>query len=425
METSQLFNETVDDKVKFLYMKLNFLDTTFNSTEFAYLKNTLDVIDPLTWVLAIGGNGELLLQSPFDFRYVSLGSLSASGVNSLNIDIITPECFTSNISDEGKICAIVDMIDRLTIDAISSFHEKKGEIVLQLDTFKICLERQSDKRRYVFRDKDRTEPLIGRLTESAHAVLQSTVEYTCWAAGDISDSAVVPRDRAHWWVNWLLNFVVILVVLFSPYPFFTYFDWHNPPQDNKIRIDTRPYPFGFFHFVFYSTFVKSGCTYNLCSLSCWLRYIFFAIFMCLLCCIQFVPYLYVDHDNYALRKMATERLGVWQFDWGNRLLPFFCMAVVLINIILFNILKFCITRRQVNKENLEDKDSNLKRIGKSYLTTYLILTEADDKDIIEILCPEKSGDVFVHTPSIQDIWSIWKVLKLFYNGKRNWCVKIF
>ena len=83
VETSKIFNETIDDKIIFLYLKFNFMNATFNSTEFIPLRNTLNVIDSLTWVLAIGGNGELLLQSPFDCRYASLGALSASGVNGL------------------------------------------------------------------------------------------------------------------------------------------------------------------------------------------------------------------------------------------------------------------------------------------------------------------------------------------------------
>ena len=76
------------------------------------------------------------------------------------------------------------------------------------------------------------------------------------------------------------------------------------------------------------------------------------------------------------------------------------------------------------KGNLERKDSNLKKIGKSYLTTELIFTQFCDKDIVAAICPENSGNVFEHTPNIHDIWNILLVLKILYNGKKSRMVKI-
>ncbi|XP_072028547.1 uncharacterized protein [Amphiura filiformis] len=420
--SSSQFNETLTAKTRFLYLKLNFLDVDFNSTEFAYLQNTLDVIDPLTWVLSVGGNGKLLLQSPFDFKYVSLGTLSASGVGSVDIDIITPECFTGDISDEEKLCSIVDLLYSLTIDAINNFQSKTNDLILQVSSFKVCLEKQSAKRRYIFRNKnDRTVNLLERMSESAHGILQSTPEYSCWVANDTTEMItptpiIIPRDRTNWWFRWLLNIVATFIVLFSPYLFFKYFDWQNPPKDNKIRIDTRPYPFGFFHFVFYSTFLKCD---DLCSLSCWLRYIFFFLLMAFLCCIQFLPYLYVDPNNYSLRKLAAERMDVWKFDWGNRYLTYFCVTVIMVNIILYNCLKFSITRRQMMNN---DEATPINDIGKSYLTTKWIFPQTDDKDIVAEICPEKGGDIFIDSPKV---WNLLKVLKKTSKGSRSTCTKIF
>ena len=417
-ETRKQFNETIDETTTLFYLRLNFLNTTFNTTEFAYLKNTSNVIDPLLWVLAVGKNGKVLLRSSFDFIHMSLGSLGLYGIRSLNLDIITPACFTGDMSDDEKLCAIADMIIGLTTDAVNFFHEKNGDMVLQLENFNVCLERQSDERRYVVTDTGRTETLLGRLSRSGHGVLQFTAEYSCLPANDIMVSTILPRGRAHYWLPWLFNVVKILVILFSPYLFFAFFDWKNPPKNGKIRLDTRPYPFGFFHFAFYSTFVKNDCVYNLCSLSCWLRHIFMSIFMIFLCCLQFIPYLYIDRNNFVLREKAAERMGVWKFGGRNFALTYISIAALLVNIILFNVLKI---RRL---ESLEGKDSNLKKIGISYITSELIFTQADDKEIISTICPESSGSVFEHTPNIHDIWNILAVLKMLHNGKKSRMVKI-
>ena len=256
------------------------------------------MIDPLLWVLAVGKNGNALLRSAFDFKHMSLGTLGVAGIRNLTLDIITPKCFKSDITDTAKLCSIWEMVNRLTIDAVNFFHEKKGEVVFQLENFNVCLEKQSGDRRYVVTDTSRTETLLSRLSESGHGVLQLTSEYFCLQVDYMSKiptiihtiklsdhafwwapwSPIIPRDRAYWWIPWLLNAVVTLVIMFSPYLFFAFFDWENPPKNGKIRLDTRPYPFGFFHFVFYSNFVKSRCAYNLFSLSCWLRHIFFFFF---------------------------------------------------------------------------------------------------------------------------------------------------
>ena len=424
LETKKQFNEIIDETTTFVYLRLNFLNTTFNSTEFAYLKNTFDVIDPLLWVLAVGKNGKELLRSSFDFIHMSLGSLGAYGIKSLNLDIINSQCFTSDIPDDEKLCAIVNMLNRLSINAVNFLHGKKGDMVFQLENVNICLEKQSGDRRFVVTDTGRTETLVHRLSESGHGVLQFTAQYSCLPVNDIMISTIIPRGRQHWWLPWLLNAVVILVILFSPYIFFAFFDWEKPPRNGKIRLDTRPYPFGFFHFVFYSTFVKSGCAYNLCSLSCCLRHIFFSIFMIFLCCLQFIPYLYVHRKNYTLRQMAAERMGVWKFDGRNVALTYISIAVLLVNIILFNVLKFYIRRLEFNKGNPKRTNVNFKKIGKSYITAELIFTEAADKDIIAIICPKFRGNVFEHTPKVHDIWNIILVLKMLHNGKKSRIVKI-
>ena len=421
-DTSIRFNENLTAKTRFLYLKLNFLDLEFNSTEFAYLQNTLDVVDPLTWVLSIGGNGRLLLQSPFDFRYVSLGTLSASGVSKMDIDIMTPGNYTDSNSDECKMYCIVELLYNLVFDAVEYFQSTTNSMLLPLSSFNVCLEKQSAEKRYVFRNKDeRTVNIFERLSESGHSILQSTVEYNCWVTNettgeiDLSNPVVIPRDRAIWWIRWLLNIVSTLIVLFLPYLFFTYFDWQNPPRDNKIRIDTRPYPFGFFHFVFYSTFGKC----DLCSLSCWLRYIFFFFLMTFLCCVQFLlPYLYVDQANYSLREQAAERLNVWTFDWADITPTCYSIAIILIMIISYNYLKIYVASQQKKQNNITQFNS----IGRSYLTTNWIFPEADDKDIVTEICPEKGADVFIDNPKI---WNLWKVLSKICNGKRSFCVKLF
>ena len=140
-KTRKIFNDTngifSNGTIKYVYLKLIFKNETTKSN---YRINK-EVIDPLTWVLAMGGRGNLLLGCPFDFKYVSLGSLSQSGIDTADVDIIdSAGCFLNggNITAES----IVEFIVQLARKAIEV---KDGN-----NEVKICREIQSTKPRYTF-----------------------------------------------------------------------------------------------------------------------------------------------------------------------------------------------------------------------------------------------------------------------------------
>ncbi|XP_072020176.1 uncharacterized protein [Amphiura filiformis] len=107
-----------------IYMKLNFTKLEFRSAT-AYLNETPNILDPMTWMWASKGKGYLLRNFFDNYLVVSFGTLS-SGVHYTNIQIDTSDCPNfMNVSDSTKLEILANFLTLSSNRACKSINEKR------------------------------------------------------------------------------------------------------------------------------------------------------------------------------------------------------------------------------------------------------------------------------------------------------------
>lgn len=192
--------EVFQDNAVFIYFKLN-----FSNLQDVY-DNSSDVIDPITWVWAIEGKGELLLAYPFDFEQLSLGTLSL-GVVTVGVPVITPpdDCFGKAIDDDKEriIARFINNLVQSTNETLDitnkEFYADKGAMV--------CLEKQRSD------DFD----LIGvyAIPLCSYYVFQGSTHYECWAGNQNPFETESTLVHKHGWLGAIFA-IGFLLALFSP-----------------------------------------------------------------------------------------------------------------------------------------------------------------------------------------------------------------
>ncbi len=252
---AKLVNKT---STVFIYLKLNFTNAEFEDDRFQYLQNTTDVINAQYWVWARGSHGRFLLEAPFDFVTISLGTLSYGVEESKTIDItILPEdntdCFIRDLDDSQRIAAIAELLLNLT----STGHQGQRSLHGHFPPH-VCLERHK---------------MDNRSVGGTHDSLQSSTFYDCRRAGHPSvESVIVKKD------NWgtLLAYIGFGISLYMPAILLVMFLWKKPPQEKwktlsddnlqtptgrangtkRMALNTDLIPIGLFYTIYYAEFQK-------------------------------------------------------------------------------------------------------------------------------------------------------------------------
>ena len=247
-DTVQLLKHHTSNKTIFLYLKLSFLhnDSYLTPIDFSdnirsLLTDSDDVVDPRTWIWAREGKGTNLLTCSFDFKILSLTTLSL-GVGTMKpVDIILPSndttCFW-NATDTKKLNILAKSIAQLiasTVPGANGTAEPAGDTV-----FKVCLERV-----------DPNPNAIYKLLQDAHILRQLSTTYDCWTIvkGSRDVGHIIYRDKiTSAWLD-ALYVAGVIVALFFPLYLVSIFTWKHPPIDINgkqwISLNTSPLPVGF------------------------------------------------------------------------------------------------------------------------------------------------------------------------------------
>ncbi|XP_072042339.1 uncharacterized protein [Amphiura filiformis] len=263
----------------FVYMKLDFTNVNFTDRLY-YLNDTGDVINALYWVFARGSTGDLLVKSPFDFKTLSLGSLSI-GVEVISVDVkIIPEddtdCFLHGSNDTQRLNEIASFLLNLT---------SRFQSIEQIETTKICQERQDPARFFDQYD-----------FSGIHTLLQSSTSYFCWKSNEL----LVPFhvDRLSW--VYILQWSGLAAALFLPFVALYCLIWKIPPKDyngeTRYALNTDLVPIGLLYTLLYWE-PKSRIR------NCFL---YFCRWMPILFLVSFVPFLPKVIGTYFFQEQLYE-----------------------------------------------------------------------------------------------------------------------
>ena len=312
----------------FIYIKLNFLNTTFDHHRYQYLQNTTDVINAGYWVWSRGTKGRFLLGAPFDFKIISSGTLSI-GTEQTAIDIrILPEnetsCFNQS-SDTLKLHAISKLL--LNITNITENTSK------DFNPIYVCLERQFDRLEWIVSS---TIFLSG-----LQAIVTSMSYYDCWETADKVEPFHVFKyywdDKLRWCaaaVHWYLPLILLHVIL-----------WKKPPRQvngnqERLPLDTDLIPIGPVYWMFHTQYqssvdsvIRSKLLVNvICR------------WMPIVCLLSFLPFLRPCVSLFMPEQLYLDRIEAYKSEselWSTPLKwTTLTFAMTIVSIILFLMLAY-------------------------------------------------------------------------------------
>ncbi|XP_071944921.1 uncharacterized protein [Antedon mediterranea] len=257
MDDTDVLQELLKGDAVFINVKLlSFVDAS-DSVGTSFYENTT-VIDVNHWVVAVGEIGELLLTFPFDFEFLSLGTLSPSVEHiSLNVTSI-PECFFELESDK----------------------DAKQEV---------CIERQLDN----FNVWD-----LSLASAAYYSILQISTYFQCW---QISDDGSVKLSKfmkhsLYKIFNWLSSIFALYFIWFLV-SFLCHVKPMNENRKEYLSLQTD-LPMGPKYFL-----IHSGNQYNCIFILRWL------ILWALVGLLQYIPDIIanlLDSNSFNRRRAALK-----------------------------------------------------------------------------------------------------------------------
>ncbi|XP_071840368.1 uncharacterized protein [Apostichopus japonicus] len=304
-------NETLEEGNFFIYLNLKFPEP-FSGPN-AYLEEDTNIINPLTWVFAARGKGNLLLALPFDFIQLSMGTL-LPGVDDLTVTIETdPECFQDR-NESDVLQELAEMI--FTFSSMAS---------QESDDFSICIERQLTQS-----ELDKTLSFF--LPGSSYILFQTSTIYDCWASigNDVirESPVVLSKYRS---LIYSVYFIGIILALYSPLAglFFVRIR-PSPPiaetNENTIAIHAD-LPLGFKYNVMFSG-----------NDNRWVRLLRWIVIILLFGIIPYIPYITWAATGQLGRRMAViDQAGVLSYAeiYGLHLLIEFAYYITIASILVF------------------------------------------------------------------------------------------
>ena len=216
----------------FVYTTLNFINEDFD-TETAYLNDTQNVVDPLTWTWVKEGKGFFLRSLPPNFLYLSLGSLQPD-VYETSIDVVTDESAgVFNVDDSVKLQRLSEFLNSVFSHAYKANNQTQSE-------FRVCQEFFSGR-------TDVATTLSLLLSLHVYMYMPSSLQVTCWSSIDN-----VPYTQMQDSVSYLaiLNYIAVLVgALYVPIIISSFLIRHHQPREVKHYDKASSPPVGFKYFL--------------------------------------------------------------------------------------------------------------------------------------------------------------------------------
>ncbi|XP_071944923.1 uncharacterized protein [Antedon mediterranea] len=326
MDGTDVLQELLKGDAVFINVKLlSFVDAS-DSVGKSFYKNTT-VIDVNHWVVAVGEIGELLLTFPFDFEFLSLGTLSPSVEHiSLNVTSI-PECFFE-VDNEDKLNVIANSLLQLESDK-----DAKQEV---------CIERQLDS----FNVWD-----LSLASAAYYSILQISTYFECW---QISEDGSIELSKFMKHSYTIFNWLIYIFPLYFIW-FIVSFLCHVKPMNEtgkeylSLRTDL---PMGPKYFLLHSG-NQNNCIFILRWLILW----------ALVGLLQFVPYIIAnvsDSDSFYRRRAALKNIeGIPECKPDNT----FCQGNIFNNLMYILacivLLITCLTRQVWFETDFMNNYSNL------------------------------------------------------------------
>ena len=222
----------------FIYVKLNFLDITFDS-DTAYLNDTPSVIDPYTWTWANGEVGYFLRSFPPNFFHFSLNTFSSSVYEiTLNVSINIEKTFMKQ-NDSTKLLQISESLTNI-------FQKVSDRFNVTLEKFKLCQE-FFDNRMYT------GTSLAWLLSLHVYMYQSASLEVKCWS----KDGTVQVEEKVEHslWLTILYYTVVLVGTLYFPKIMLKIVIQKRPPirdefeKDNRMNINSD-LPLGLHYYMF-------------------------------------------------------------------------------------------------------------------------------------------------------------------------------
>ena len=348
----------------FIYVKVNFLDVTFDS-DTAYLNDTPSVIDPYTWTWACGQVGYFLRSFPPNFFYISPSTFSFSVYKiTLNVSINAVETFMEQ-NDSIKLQQISNSLTHV-------FRKVSKRFNVTLDKFKVCQE--------FFDNRKHTATVLAWVL-SLHVYMYqpASIKVVCWSEDGIE--RVQKKLEVSLWLTILYYAVIVvgaLYVLHFPGIVLQIVNQGTPLNEESLEI------LEYLEYLEYlevdkhinrHSYLPLGLHYYLCTngnkstFILGLRWVVCAVLIFVLAYLEDIL-LRRNDDRYTVRKKSAYRTVV---DRDLDIALTAVLPIVLIPIIAYFIFrlkkrndKFCIE----NKENLFPK-LNLKLKLKENLWTNL------------------------------------------------------
>ena len=274
-EAKDAFRVALTEENVFVYVKLDLnLEQVYGGI------NDFLVINPFVWVWALEGKGYALLSYPYDFEYISLGTLSP-GVGRVNFTVALSEaerqCFLA--ASDGNRQNILSRLVTDVADEANRTLNKSDTEMYHGENFQVCLEEKNMNRHYF-----------------AYAFLYDyETLYNCTTFTD--DEAIYKVIEKHSWPL-VVNCAIMFIACIFPLGISFFLSKHPP-----IKLDGHVYlavdanlPVGIKHFLFHS---NSGCKW-IVAIRAFLAPVLFTLIGTLP---YTVPFAY--KDEYELRKKAA------------------------------------------------------------------------------------------------------------------------
>ena len=311
----------------FIYIKVNFLDVTFDS-DTAYLNDTPSVIDPYTWTWACGQVGYFLRSFPPNFFYFSPSTFSFSVYKiTLNVSINAVETFMEQ-NDSIKLQQISNSLTHI-------FRKVSKRFNVTLDKFKVCQE--------FFDDTKHTATALA-LVLPLHVYMYqpASINVVCWSE-DGTERVQKKLEVSHW-LTILYYAVIVVGALYFPDIVLQIVIKGTPPNDEDKHINRHSYlPLGLHYYL---------CTYgNKSTFILGLRLVVCAALIFVLAYLEDIL-LRRNDDRYTVRKNSAYRSVV---DRGLDIALTVVLSIVFIPIIAYFI--FRLKDRNTKKSPNDTKKS--------------------------------------------------------------------
>ena len=294
---NEKFVSILQNKPDFIFLQLNMEYNTsiyFSRSEFEYLDQSFNYIDPLSWVLGHGYKGRFILGLPVTFRYMFLGSL-LPGVDTAKLTI--------SVSDDS--CPqFVELCDNVKLQVIArhilNFTEQVNSSIFHDDSF-VCQDKAFD----VYGSSLNN---FLSLTGFDYIVMYQS-EMECWDLNGIPLGDVV---SPYWISKKTIIFAVFIQML---YPLCTL--WlirTNPPKVPKRTVNDGSYKQEEMRYVGKATEIGIGLKFILLHSQLGvLRVLRGLLVLCILLIIIFpgliVQYIFDDSESSFKRWSAYFRMG--------------------------------------------------------------------------------------------------------------------